>query len=444
MKPNSIRTRLIASALLIIIVTLPIIGFALNQAFESKLKNALQQELSAYVYSILAVADVENQQLFMPDQLLENQFNVSQSGLYALISQSNASGEDKTLWQSESLLTMQPPKTLMHPELGGFAFYNTSIDNQAHAIYSFSVSFVDQYSEFPFTVHIVKDLSNFAAVNDEFQQELWLWLAALMAFFMLVQGVWLYWSLKPLNTLKNELNAIENGTAISIESTYPQELEQATQQLNTLLETEQSQRTRYRNSLSDLAHSLKAPLAVIQSQPDLSNSSREQLQTLHQMIEHQLKRAQVAGESSWHLGVTIKPIAEKLTNTMGKLHPDTSIALKLNVSAQATFKGDEVDLMEILGNLLDNACKAAKSTVVFSITATQSETVFCVEDDGLGVSEELKHTILSRGTRADTYEKGHGIGLAIVRDLVSSYQGNIHITNSSSLSGASFSVSFSH
>ena len=440
---NSIRVRLIASALLMIIITLPIIGIALNKAFEVHLKNALQQELSANIYSILATADVDNGELFMPEQLLENKFNVSQSGLYGIISSpKSASNIPKILWKSESLLSLDIPTELNHPIQGQFDFYTIKLDDTDHAVYSYSVSFVENNAEFPFTVHVIEDLNDFMLVTQSFRTQIWGWLFALMGFFLVVQAVWLTWSLKPLRQLKQELNKIEQGKALTVSENYPKELSLVTQQLNNLLKTEQSQRTRYRNALSDLAHSLKAPLAVIQSQGDLSTTSLEQLQTLNHMIEHQLKRAQAAGESSWYLGVPVVPVAEKLTNTMAKLYRDNRITLHHQLTEADIFKGDEVDLMEILGNLLDNACKAAKHNVSLTLTGQNNTLTITVEDDGEGIEDSVKASIMTRGTRADTYSQGHGIGLAIVRDLVESYQGTIAIDRSDKLGGAKFTLSF--
>ena len=167
--------------------------------------------------------------------------------------------------------------------------------------------------------------------------------------------------LKAVKYLTLELENVEQGKQNSLEQTYPIELEQVTTQLNTLLSTEQNQRKRYRNALSDLAHSLKTPLAVIQSQPALAQDTKEQITNISNMVEHQLKRAQSAGESSWHLGVSIEETANKLVNTLNKIYRDKQLKLSVNIQEKALFKGDEADLMEILGNLLDNACKAAKS-----------------------------------------------------------------------------------
>lgn len=160
------------------------------------------------------------------------------------------------------------------------------------------------------------------------------------------------------------------------------------------------------------------------------------------MIEHQLKRAQSAGESSWHLGVAIKPVVEKLTNTLRKLYTDVHIETSQSITDSDIFKGDEVDLMEMLGNLLDNACKASNNKVLLSIDIKNNALICQVEDDGIGISDNLKEDILTRGTRSDTYSQGHGIGLAIVKDLVESYQGQLTISQSHQLGGANFTLIF--
>jgi two-component system sensor histidine kinase PhoQ len=249
--------------------------------------------------------------------------------------------------------------------------------------------------------------------------------------------------LKPLNTLKHELAIVEQGKSSQLTQNYPQELSAVTKQVNLLLTTEQNQRQRYRNALSDLAHSLKTPLAVIQSQLDLSINSQEQLNLINQTIEHQLKRAQSAGKSAWHLGIKIKPIAEKLIKTLNKIHQQKQLTINYQIDSKSIFKGDEADLMEILGNLLDNACKAAQAKINLVIMNSNKTIEIRVEDDGKGVEETQRNIILQRGIRSDTYQKGHGIGLAIVRDLVDTYQGQLTISKSPELGGALFTIKFS-
>lgn len=450
---NSLKVRLFLSTLVMTVVMLPIIGFTLTKAFEKQLMLAIQNELKAYSYSIFTVAEVENNQLLMPELLLETQFNVNQSGLYALITalpkdnqQTKPTKQTKLdsepLWQSQSLLTFSLPAILPFPEVGQTQFSSIDLAGSSHLLYSFSVSFSDNGQPFPVTLHLIKDQQDFTIVLKDFKQQLWTWLLALMAVFIFVQIIWLLWTLKPLSILSQELEHIEQGHKKALNATYPRELQQVTQQLNSLLMTEENQRTRYRNALADLAHSLKNPLAVLQSQTDISPSTSEQLQVINQIIEHQLKRAQSAGQSSWHIGVQVNQVTDKLIKTLEKIYRDKNLTFIVDVDSNATFKGDEADLMEILGNILDNACKAARGKVAVNVLATDKKLSIEVADDGVGIDESQQAVILSRGGRADTYQAGHGIGLAIVSDLVSSYQGQLTVGNSTKLSGAVFTITF--
>jgi len=442
---NSLKLRLLLSTLVMTVVMLPIIGFTLTNAFELQLSQGMKNELKAYSYSIFTVAEVENGELLMPELLLENQFNVSQSGLYALITplfNSEQQGQNTVLWQSKSLLAMLLPSPLGSPKIGKTQFSKIYLADREHLLYSFSASFSDNGQAFPITLHLIKDQQEFLSALNGFKQKLWTWLLVLMVVFVFVQIIWLLWTLKPLSILTKELEQVEKGQRKALNENYPIELQQVTKQLNALLITEGNQRQRYRNALSDLAHSLKNPLAVIQSQAEISASSSEQLQRINKIIEHQLKRAQSAGQSSWYLGVSINEVVEKLTATLSKIYQDKNLSFTVNVDSTAMFKGDEADLMEMLGNILDNACKAAQQKISITVTLENKKLVIEVADDGKGIDESKQAFILSRGGRADTYQAGHGIGLAIVNDLVNSYTGQLSIGNSKILSGAVFTIVF--
>lgn len=442
---NSLKVRLLLSTLVMTVVMLPIIGFTLSNAFERQLNLSINNELKAYSYSIFTVAEVENNQLSMPEFLLENQFNVSRSGLYAVItSLEEANEHKKTLWKSQSLLTLSIPSSLPDLKVGETSFSKVNLDGSSHLLYSFSVSFSENGRAFPVTLHLFKDQEDLLSALNDFRTKLWTWLILLMIVFIFVQIIWLLWTLKPLSQLTHELEEIEKGQKKALEANYPIELHQVTQQLNTLLATEENQRKRYRNALSDLAHSLKNPLAVIQSQTNISTSSNEQLVRINQIIEHQLKRAQSAGQSSWHLGVQVNPVVNKLIATLSKIYQVNALSFSVDVDERATFKGDEADLMEMLGNILDNACKAANQKVAIKVTSIDKQFIIDIADDGEGINESQQAIILSRGGRADTYQAGHGIGLAIVNDLISSYQGELKISKSKELSGALFTITFDY
>ena len=454
------RNRVLFSALLMIFILLPLVGVIISNAYEKHMIAGIKNELTAYSFSILAIIEVENDTLMMPDELLETQFNVSQSGLYAVLTSVTSANRERNneqttqlapsqsipeqLWSSQSLLSVWQAQQFHQPSLGEHDFYLADIDAKAHFTYSITISYGSEEQPYPMTLHIIKQKDNLNKMMTEFHHQLLLGLAGLMAILLLFQYLWSIWTLKPLKTLRSELKSVEQGTSESLDAVYPTELSQVTDQLNLLLSAEQKQRQRYRNALSDLAHSLKTPLAVVQSQSQLSKLTQEQLGIINDMIEHQLRKAQSAGQSSWYLGTNVKPVIDKLISSLEKIYQDKSLKITYHLEAQLLFKGDEADLLEILGNLLDNACKACAYQVSLNISNQDGFTTMIVEDDGPGISPALREDILQRGTRADTYQHGHGIGLAIVRDLVDSYQGSIVIEKSERLNGARFSLKFPH
>ena len=242
---NSLKFRLIVSAMVMIVIILPIIGFTLSKAFEKQIISSVKNELTAYSYSLLSVAEVDEQTLFMPEQLLENQFNVIQSGLYGVITKLDKN--NTLLWHSNSLLSINAPKTFSSPNVGLTNFSTLIIEQQKHFILSFSVSFSNNNQDFPLTVHVIKNYQDFDALVTQFQQQLWTWLLILTVLLFLVQSLWLIWTLKPLTKLKTEMIQIEQGQLDELKQNYPLELAQVTQQLNLLLRTERQQRKRYRS-----------------------------------------------------------------------------------------------------------------------------------------------------------------------------------------------------
>ena len=252
------------------------------------------------------------------------------------------------------------------------------------------------------------------------------------------------WSARPLQRLDKEIKAIESGDIQEIKGLYPVELQTIKADLNLLLESQQRQKERYRASLSDLAHALKTPLAVLKSSP-LANDAdaQEQLDRINVMIEHQLKRAATGASDTWKKQTPIKPVLDSILSAMAKVYRDKDIIFTCTVTEKDYFLGDQTDLMELLGNLIDNACKACRSQV--AIQVIQSKTLCIgISDDGPGVPEDKRESLLTRGTRLDTYESGHGVGMAIVSDLVKSYRGTLTITEADNLGGAQFILEFNY
>ncbi|MCL1036312.1 ATP-binding protein [Shewanella submarina] len=433
---HSLKFRVMLSAALMILLILPLVGITLVDAFNQHMQRTARDELGAHLYGVLAVAEVEKGELVMPAALLENRFNLIQSGLYAVITQ-----DRKPVWQSDSLLGLELPP-LPKPDTGSRNFARVNIKGQPHFVESYGVSFVtNKGKDAPYTVHIIKDMAEINASSAEFAEQMRNWLLVMTVVLMVISGSWLWWTLRPLQRFRQELNDVEQGRSDELSTDYPAELHSVASQLNRLLQTEQNQRKRFRNALSDLAHSLKTPLAVLQSEQNLPVSAQEQIQAISQSISRQLKRAQSAGESAWHLGTELSPVADKLSRTLAKLYPN--IEFNQAVTPELRFRGDTADLMEMLGNLLDNACKAANSKVmIYAVKAGDSMSI-SIEDDGPGVPPEKAGELVQRGKRADSYDSGHGLGLAIVQDLADSYRARLVIDRSPSLGGARFTLKFS-
>lgn len=452
---RSLKGRLVVSALLFVLILLPIIGFTLNGAFKDQMYVSAKEELSAYMYSMLAIAEVDEGQVLMPTNLLENRFNLINSGLYGVISapivehtQTGAGllrQKQHIAWFSPSFQSQFKPQRLPRPPIGQGEFSEFMLGGKPHLIFSFSVNFAasaenNGLQDFPVTIHVIKDKRALLQQMTSFSAKLWNWLWVIMALLLVVQLSWLLWTLKPLAKFTQELNDVEQGQGTQLSQDYPSELNVVAKQLNGLLRNEQNQRQRYRNALADLAHSLKTPLAIIQTQQELTQSSQEQVANINRIISYQLKRAQSAAGSAWHLGVKITLVTDKLCRTLNKIYPH--IKIHCHIDQQALFRGDDTDLTEMLGNVLDNACKAAKQQLRLTVLSTQTQLIIHVEDDGEGISVEKQSHIFERGVRADTYQQGHGIGLAICRDLVTSYQGELIVSSSAYLGGAKFSFSF--
>ena len=199
---------------------------------------------------------------------------------------------------------------------------------------------------------------------------------------------------------------------------------------------------RHRNALGDLAHSLKTPLAVLRSalESDADTAQfkslcSEQLQQLDMTIQYQLQRAAAAGRQALGRPVEVKVAAERLAASLRKVYADREIEIGLEVEEGSTFFGDQGDLLEILGNVADNACKWARTRVDVAVSQDKSDgggarpgLRIRITDDGSGMPADKIQALMERGTRLDQVAEGHGIGLAVVRELVEEiYDGSIAI-----------------
>jgi two-component system sensor histidine kinase PhoQ len=270
------------------------------------------------------------------------------------------------------------------------------------------------------------------------------------AFATLLLGV-LLWvtrsTTRPLRQLEAEIAAVEAGQRQKLSGGFPREVSGVVSGLNTLLEGERKRIARYRNSLADLAHSLKTPLAVIRSvlrQDEGGETSRVvngEVDRMTALIDRYLKRAALSGGVT--LGqapVEIAPLLGDLRLALLRAYAHKDLLIEIAPVGSACFQGDRTDLLEMVGNILDNACKWCRSRVRVTLTESAASLRLTVEDDGPGLAPALLESGPARGQRADEATPGHGIGLAMVRETAESYGGQLELARSL-LGGAMVSIS---
>ncbi len=292
-------------------------------------------------------------------------------------------------------------------------------------------------------VNVAESQSAFAAQVRRFRRQLLGWFAGLMALMLAAQALLLGWVLSPLRRAESEVRAIEHGERSALGEDYPRELAGLTRHTNILLDTERARVTRYRDTLGNLAHSVKTPLAVIRNaaeglreQQDKGQLIDEQVTRIQKILDYQLKRAAASGGSLSIRAVNVADTVNDIIETLQKVHRKPSLKVERQVDAGLNFLGDRGDLLEILGNLLDNAYKWAHSTIRVSAHASNEKIghgdamTLTIEDDGPGIPDAQRDFVLGRGSRGDEQTEGHGIGLAVVRETVALQGGSVSIGRS--------------
>lgn len=436
----SLNARLIVSASVVLAAFLGLAGVALHRAFAESALARVNDRLQSRVYALIAAAEPENGSLELPEALPEPRLSVPHSGVYAQL----VDGSGRVLWHSRSSLGLD----ITYPEARepGVAVFSAIRDSQGAGLFALAYglkwAFPDGEDK-EFTLHVAEARAPFEAEIARFRGTLWLWLAGAGLVLLAVQGAVLRWSLAPVRRLAREVAEIEAGIKQDLKGRYPRELERLTQNLNLLVTNSRSQLERYRNALGDLAHSLKTPLAVLRNEVEALPDSipprailAEQVERMDRTIDYQLQRAAASGRTALSPSVHVATVIERIRSTLLKVYGDKRIDIDVEVERNLKFKGDEGDLTEILGNLLDNACKWGRGKVRIEGKRNRLRLELKVEDDGPGLPKTALEAFRTRGARGDVSVPGQGIGLAIVDELVTKVYGGTLQASESTLGGA--------
>jgi two-component system sensor histidine kinase PhoQ len=436
------------SVFVVLVVFFGLTVFLLDMLFRRAAERSLREVLDAQMVALVAAADPDGPESVTPTALLDTRFETPGSGLYAEI----RSGSGESVWRSQSTVGTE---VQFGPALDGGArnFFYTEIAGTdiRLAVSSRGIVWDDlhgQPARFTFSV-----ASNLRAYDEQvagFRQQLIGWFAGLALAFVATLALLLRWLGEPMRRLEREIREVESGTREKLGDEWPIELAPVTGNLNALLEGERTRIRRYRDTLGNLAHSLKTPLAVMrQSLGASENASKaaldNEIDRMSGIIEHQMKRAAASGGVL--LGqapVDVAPIVSELRSALLKVYGNKDMSLELAIADGAQFIGDRADLTELLGNLLDNACKWCRSRVRIEVAVvegadTRTALRLTIDDDGPGIAEHDRAKVLQRGGRADEATPGHGLGLAMVHDTVALYGGTMNI-ESSNLGGARFDL----
>ena len=451
-QPLSLAARAAIATGFVLAGFLGLVGVTLSQANQSRALSALQDRLQNYTLDLITNFDVNRYgRLLPPDTMSNPNFSRPGSGLYAV-----AVGDRGFTWQSSSAIGRD--FSFVQPLAPGVHQFVGPIDTRMGRIYyySYGVSLdTEDKKSVRLTMTVAQSEDQLEGDSAVYRRSLVVQLSILGVMLIVLQFLLLRWSLTPLRKVASDMTRVERGDSEHLDSQYPAELTGLTERINVFIDSEREQRTRYRHTLADLAHSLKTPLAVIRSQLESTHAADDasrrsavldQVRRMDDLVAYQLSRAATSGRQTFASAVPIAGHAEDLVQSLEKVYAAKNVLCEFDIDESAVFYGEQGDLLELMGNLLENAFKWAGHRVLLVVKSQATTTRqrpglwMSVEDDGPGIAEDKIEKILQRGVRGDERVQGHGIGLSIVQDIVHAYRGELMVDRSPEFGGARFSV----
>ena len=414
--------------------------------FSEEIKKNARAKLELHIYNILSVSEFSEQGINLPDILFHPRFNTVDSGLWALVLDDKKS----VIWQSLSI--ENTPQSLDLPEIPGqWLAGETRFEQDNYLTMSYMVQWLkdsgnENYAEENYFVIIGEKASIFRKELKRFSFWLSLAIGGTATLLLIGQFGVLKRAFRPIDKMEREINELEQGKRTALSTTYPAELRGVERNINALIKKEHRQRERYREGMANLAHSLKTPMTIISSELNAypeNTTLKNAIASANNSIEYQLRRAVISGHTLLSKSVNISDMVSLVHEALLRIYQDKPITFETKIDDTAVFLGDENDLMEVLGNLLDNAYKHATKKIVVSASVHDSSVDLVVEDDGPGLDAEDLSRVFRRGERLDQQGFGQGIGLAVVHDIVLSYNGKISASRST-LGGACFTLHFTN
>lgn len=436
---NSLREKLSWGLMLglvsLLLLQWLVVTVAIDQLTQSQLGDRLQQEGE----NLLAGFNVDaNGQVTIDHQRMGPLYQRPFSGHYYLVIADSRQFISRSLWDSN--LEIRPVASGQHQVMHLHGPQQQPL-----------LAVVSGYQKqgYHLTIAVAEDLSPLQASINRFKLIHALISIAGLALLLIMQRWIVQRALAPLQSVQDSIARLGRGESERVEELGPQEIRPVIEEFNRLLVGIDRKSKRSREALGNMAHALKTRLTLlnqaaerpeIQAHPELRDSIYASTAALGNIIERELKRARLMGDTRPGKRIDLGKEIEDLANTLRQIYKDKNISWQM--AGDFKFNGDPEDIIEMLGNLLDNACKWGARQVTLTLAAEKDKSIFIVEDDGPGTAVAELEKLTRRGFRADETHEGSGLGLAIVNDIVDSYGGTLRFSPSPALGGLRVEAEF--
>jgi signal transduction histidine kinase len=439
MRANSLALRLFVSATAWAVVILLITGVVLSSLYRQAVERAFDRRLGVYLRTLVAdVASPDEASDKFPQSLGEPLFELPLSGWYWQVTRLDPGKSElrasRSLWDG-GLPHLQDSGIAAGPA-GSREGYVAGPEDQRLRLVERNIDLGD---EGHYLVAVAGDAAEITEEVRSFDQALVITFSILAVVLLLTTMFQVRFGLAPLKRISDSLAAIRSGTAERLAGKFPEEIAPLARETNALIDANKEIVERARTHVGNLAHALKTPLSVMVNEATARGSEPFALKVLEQadimrdQVARHLERARLAARLTVVGSVTdVAPVVTALARTMEKIHREKNVAIEVHADERARFRGERPDLEEMIGNLVDNACKWASSRVAIEVVrerpdpASEREVVrIMVDDDGRGLSPSEREQVAKRGRRLDETKPGSGLGLSIVVELASLYGGGL-------------------
>ncbi|MEP9348691.1 ATP-binding protein [Xanthobacter sp. KR7-225] len=438
-KPGSLAVRLMLSAIAIMVVVLTLVGLVLSSLYRTAAERSFDRRLDIYLKTIVAeLANAAPGQLPQPQAMADPLFLFPNSGWYWQVAKVGGADSHRT---SPSLPSGKLP---ILSEIGVVSLPGRMRQGYAAGPLGETLRVVERDLDLGKDERFVVSVAAVAAELDEeisaFNLVLVGTLVVLAIAFLLVVMIQVRYGLRPLKHISQALAAVRSGKAERLEGAYPEEIAPLVREVNMLVDANREIVERARTHVGNLAHALKTPLSVLMNEAGTRDDPlavlvRDQAGVMRDQVTHHLERARMAARVSVVAGLCeVTPVVTSLARTMEKIHRAKDLAIDVKVVDDVRFRGEQQDIEEMVGNLIDNACKWASTRVEVEVCIgrgrTPSDRVFfhvIIDDDGPGLDPARRMDVGRRGRRLDESKPGSGLGLSIVQELATLYGGRFDL-----------------